>query len=46
LYYLAYGIYLADFPQADELWAITIFIDAVSVLVHGVSAKPIMERFA
>ena len=46
LYYLAYGIYMADFPQSDELWAITIFIVALSVLVHGVSAKSIMERFA
>lgn len=46
LYYLSYAIYMADFPQTDELWAITIFIVAVSVFVHGVSAKPIMERFA
>lgn len=46
LYYLAYAIYMADFPQSDELWAITIFIVAVSVFVHGISAKPIMERFA
>jgi sodium/hydrogen antiporter len=46
MYYLAYGIYMADFPQSDELWAITIFIVVVSVIVHGVSAKPIMERFA
>lgn len=46
LYYLAYGIYMADFPQSDELWAITIFIVALSVLVHGVTAKSIMGRFA
>lgn len=46
MYYLSYGIYMADFPQSDELWAITIFIVAVSVFVHGVSAKPVMERFA
>lgn len=45
LYYLTYGIYMADFPQSDVLWAITFFIVTVSVLVHGVSAKPIMERF-
>ena len=37
---------MADFPQSDELWAITIFIIAVSVVVHGVSAKTVMERFA
>ncbi len=46
LYYLSYAIYMADFPQPDELWAMTIFIVAISVFVHGVSAKPIMERFA
>lgn len=46
LYYLSYGIYMADFPQSDELWAITIFIVVVSVLVHGISAKTVMERFA
>lgn len=46
LYYLSYGIYMADFHQSEELWAITIFIVAVSVFVHGISAKPVMERFA
>lgn len=46
MYYLAYGIYMADFPQSDELWAITIFIVVVSVIIHGFSAKPIMERIA
>lgn len=45
MYYLAYGIYMADFPQSEELWAITIFIVAASVIIHGVSAKPVMERF-
>lgn len=46
LYYLTYAIYMADFPQSDELWAITIFIVTMSVIVHGISAKPVMERFA
>ncbi|MEX2351368.1 MAG: cation:proton antiporter [Balneolaceae bacterium] len=45
LYYLSYAIYMADFYQSDELWAITMFIVTVSVLVHGVTAKPVMERF-
>lgn len=43
LYYLSYGIYMADFPQSDELWAITILIITLSVLIHGISAKPIMN---
>lgn len=46
LYYLAYGVYMADFPQSDELWAMTIFIITVSVFVHGISVKPIMQRFS
>ena len=44
MYYLSYGIYMADFPQSEELWAITIFILVVSVIVHGVSAKSVMGR--
>lgn len=43
LYYLAFGIYMADFPQADELWAITILIITVSVFIHGFSAKYVMD---
>lgn len=43
LFYLSYALYMADFPQSDELWAITILIITVSVLIHGISAKPIMD---
>lgn len=43
LYYLSYGIYYADFPQAEELWAITLLIITLSVIVHGTSAKPVMD---
>lgn len=43
LYYLSYGIVKADFPQSEELWAITILIVTVSVFIHGVSAKPVMD---
>ncbi|MEX0661907.1 MAG: cation:proton antiporter [Balneolaceae bacterium] len=43
LYYLAFGIYMADFPQADELWAITILIITISVFIHGISAKYVMD---
>lgn len=44
LYYLAYAIYMVDFPQSDELWAITILIVTGSVFIHGMTAKPIMDR--
>lgn len=46
LYYLSYGIYMAEFPQSDQLWTMTIFIVVLSVLIHGISAKSVMERFA
>lgn len=44
LYYLAYGIYVVDFPQAEELWAITILIITISVFIHGFSAEYVMDK--
>lgn len=43
IYYLSYGIYYADFPGAEELWALVLFIITISVFVHGISAKPVMD---
>lgn len=43
LYYLSYAIFMAEFPQSEELWAIVIFIIAVSVFLHGISAKSVMD---
>ncbi|ELY39436.1 sodium/hydrogen exchanger [Halalkalicoccus jeotgali B3] len=43
-YYLAHGLNEAAFADADLLWAIVGAIVLVSVLVHGVSASPIMNR--
>ncbi|HSI95252.1 MAG: cation:proton antiporter [Methylophilaceae bacterium] len=43
LYYLAYAMHQADFPHAKELWAVVILILVISVIVHGLSAKPAME---
>lgn len=42
LYYLSYALHRSEFPQAEELWAIVILIVVVSVVVHGLSAKPVM----
>ena len=44
LYYLAYAMTAASFPQAEQLWALTGFVILVSVIVHGVAATPVMER--
>ncbi|GAA0917178.1 cation:proton antiporter [Virgisporangium aurantiacum] len=43
-YYLAYATAAVSFPQAEELWALVGFVVIVSVVVHGVSATPVMAR--
>ncbi len=42
IYYLAYAVYHAHFPQAQEIWSLVILIVVVSVTIHGLSAKPVM----
>lgn len=44
LYYLAYAEGQARFPGLDQLWATVGFTIALSVLVHGVTATPVMRR--
>ena len=44
VYYLAQALNEAEFADADQLWAIVAFVILVSVLVHGVSAAPLMKR--
>ena len=43
-YYLAHAINVADFGSVDRLWAIVSLVVVVSVVVHGVTASPIMGR--
>ncbi len=42
LFYVAYALEKADFPEPDRLWAIVAFTVAASVLLHGVTATPAM----
>lgn len=44
LFYLAYATGRAEFPGTDLLWSTVAFTIALSVLVHGVSATPVMRR--
>lgn len=44
VYYLAHALNEAEFADADQLWAIVALVILVSVLVHGVSAAPLMKR--
>jgi NhaP-type Na+/H+ or K+/H+ antiporter len=45
-YYLAYALNQAPFPDANLLWAIMGFVVLVSVVVHGVTATPVVERIS
>ncbi|MEV0390945.1 cation:proton antiporter [Nonomuraea sp. NPDC050643] len=45
LFYLAYALGQADFGvPAEELWAVTGFTVLASVVLHGVTATPVMDR--
>jgi NhaP-type Na+/H+ or K+/H+ antiporter len=44
LYYLAYATGEADFGDVQVLWSTVAFAVALSVLVHGVTATPVMHR--
>jgi NhaP-type Na+/H+ or K+/H+ antiporter len=46
VYYVAYGINHGDFGDSERLWAVVGFIILVSILVHGVTAAPLLERLA
>ncbi|KRA59801.1 cation transporter [Caulobacter sp. Root655] len=43
-YYLAYGLNHGEFHNWGRLWAITGFVVLCSILVHGVTATPLMAR--
>ena len=44
LYYLSYAAGAATFPQLAEIWAAAGFTIGLSVLVHGITATPVMTR--
>ncbi len=45
LYYLAYALGQHDFPvPARELWAVVTFTVLASVVLHGVTAGPVVAR--
>ena len=46
IYYLMYAIqHGLDQPQAEELTQLTLVVITLSIIVHGTSVKPIMEKF-
>ena len=46
IYYLAYGINHGDFGDSERIWAVVGFIILLSIIVHGVTATPLLARLA
>ncbi|QHT68441.1 sodium:proton antiporter [Rhodocytophaga rosea] len=42
-YYLAFAFYQTSFTQAGELWSIVSFVVVVSIVLHGITAFPVMR---
>jgi len=43
VYYVAYALGAATFPAAEEVWAVVGLTLVLSVVVHGVTATPVMR---
>lgn len=43
IYYLAFAVSRANFEDVDRIWALSAFVVLCSVVLHGVSASPIMS---
>lgn len=46
VYYVAYGINHGDFGVSKRLWAIVGFIILASIVIHGISASPLLIHMA
>jgi NhaP-type Na+/H+ or K+/H+ antiporter len=44
IYYLAYALGLASFPEERWLWSTVGFTIVLSVVVHGIAVTPVMRR--
>jgi NhaP-type Na+/H+ or K+/H+ antiporter len=43
LYYMAYALGHATFPEARRLWSVVALVVVCSVVVHGITASPVMR---
>jgi NhaP-type Na+/H+ or K+/H+ antiporter len=43
LYYMSYGLSEAEIPGAEQLWRVTVLVVVGSVLLHGVTAGPVIH---
>ena len=46
VYYVAYGINHGEFGDSERLWAVVGFVILASIVVHGVTATPLLERLS
>ncbi len=44
VFYLAFALEEVDFKYKDELWAIVAFTILISIMIHGITATPIMKH--
>lgn len=44
MFYIAYGLQQASFAEPDRIWALTGWVIMLSVLLHGISVTPVMNR--
>jgi NhaP-type Na+/H+ and K+/H+ antiporters len=44
IYYVAYGINHGQFGSSERLWAVVGFVIVASILIHGVTATPLLKR--
>lgn len=45
VYYLLYAFYHADFPQQNEALALVVTVIVISVVIHGLLARPVMKKW-
>jgi len=46
VYYVAYGLNHGDFGESERLWSVVGCIILLSILIHGVTATPLLNRLA
>jgi NhaP-type Na+/H+ or K+/H+ antiporter len=44
IFYVAYGLGEGEFPMVTELWRVVALVVIGSILLHGISATPVMRR--
>ncbi|GAB1511710.1 cation:proton antiporter [Actinophytocola sp. KF-1] len=44
VFYVAYGLQAGDFAAADQVWRVVALVIIGSIVLHGISATPVMRR--